>query len=239
MRWCSWHMVHSPSMLLFLFVVKWFCGDQWKLPGGSALWAEPQEPEGLPEAEMVVVRRLRNHRFCLKACYFFPLAHFIPPSSAGTLFYQSLSLSFPDLLLFPSHSLEASLWCPWPHKVTDCWVMRCCSGAAGSPCSPLMGTLYRFQMEAGCCIQDSSLAVQGEMDLVQVTFTTNYQAVFHVDVRPVLGQQLYQLDLVQLIIYCREMGVKWARRHILCEPWDTSDSSLCNLSRKSLKLSEF
>lgn len=55
-------------------------------------------------------------------------------------------------------------------------------------------------MEAGCCIQDSSLAVQGEMDLVQVTFTTNYQAVFHVDVRPVLGQQLYHTDLVQLII---------------------------------------
>ena len=57
--------------------------------------------------------------------------------------------------------------------------------------------------------------------------------------QPVLGLQLYQLDLVQLIIYCREMGVKWARRHILCEPWDTSDSNLCNLSGKSLKLSEF
>ena len=82
-------------------------------------------------------------------------------------------------------------------------------------------------------------AVQGEMDLVLVTFTTNYRAGFHVDVRPVLGQQLYQLDLVQLIIYCLEMGVKWARRHILCEPWDTSDSNLCNLSGKSLKLSEF
>ena len=131
---------------------------------------------------------------------------------------QSLSLSFPNLLLLPSHPLEASLWCPWPYKVADCWVMRCCSGAAGSPCSPLMGTLYRFQMEVGCCIQDSSLAVQGEMDLVRVTFTTNYQAVFHVDVRPVLGLQLYQLHLVQLIIYCQEMGVKWARRHILCEP---------------------
>lgn len=186
---------------------------------------------------MVVVRRLKNHRFCLKA-YFFPLPCSLPPSSAGSLFSQSLSLSFPDLL-FPPHPLEASLWCPWPHKVADCWVMRRCSPAAGSPCRPSMGTLYRFQMGAGCCIQDSSLAVQGEMDLVLVTFTTNYRAGFHVDVRPVLGQQLYQLDLVQLIIYCLEMGVKWARRRILCEPWDTSDSNLCNLSGKSLKLSEF
>ena len=138
------------------------------------------------------------------------------PSSVCALISHNLFLSFPFLFPFsfsPSGGLHGPFWRPWPCEVPYCWVTNCCSQAAGPPLAPQWGhcppptpkgsrILYGGLSPAAgrCCSGRDGFSSW-------VSSSTDYGAQFLcTDTRSMLEQQLYWLELVQLIIYCWGTG---------------------------------
>lgn len=131
------------------------------------------------------------------------------PSSACALISCNLFLSlsfFPHFSFPPSGGLCGPLWRPWPYEVTDRWVRKCCSEAAGPPLVPQWGLCTPVQKEEGLVWRIPPLqlgAVLRERGFSAGSLPGQItEQDFCADIRPMLEQQLYQLQLVRLIIYC-------------------------------------
>lgn len=145
---------------------------------------------------------LCNHILCPKA-YISSLFLVLSPLHQLVLSFHSLFLAFPFLSTFsfsPSRGFCGPLWRPWPYEVTDHWSMNCCSEAAEPPLVPQWGLCTPLQKEVGF-IWRILLLQLGEFSTGSLPVQIIEQG-FCADIRPMLEQQLYQLELVQLIIYC-------------------------------------